>query len=482
MMKKKIMYKRKRMMKYIVIALVWFTIAWCDSKTQQGDVNVSEPITSTTPVVNTDNGDGGTNPTDVSDDSKDIIPPVITIRGDNHVKLIQFSGLYHDLGADALDNKDGNIEVVVEINGDIDGEVDELVAGDYNVTYIATDKAGNIASKVRIVTVEKYDDERVMAEVSAILHDESVPYSTLEDWKKTGYYKARQNMTQEDYDRERRSERAYDLLDIAIDPDEEWWETDVNDTRLFRNAGEVFTLKVSKEDSEGTLVGLVENEKLRFVVRIQTIDNTFIYINNNDINKYVKWIEKGILEIHVPEDMNSGRLLIGLRPSFDNVATVALTERRSILIEAEVLEVKSGVISPNYSNILLPPKKTEGISLKEIFEKTKFNQKEVLEKSEILFKKGIFNRPMILENMTVEKGDFIAHIHQGLLYSGKVIELYKRGNEQLIFLALNIKDVYNQVDKITSGLMVKHGLVPEFSPYRISSDGADEYRSDRNES
>ena len=76
----------------------------------------------------------------------DIVPPVITLTGGATVSIL-LNDTYSDAGATALDNVDGNLTVSSY------GSVNTNIAGDYNITYRATDSEGNVASAVRTVSV-----------------------------------------------------------------------------------------------------------------------------------------------------------------------------------------------------------------------------------------------------------------------------------------------------------------------------------------
>ncbi|MCS5594367.1 MAG: ThuA domain-containing protein [Porticoccaceae bacterium] len=71
--------------------------------------------------------------------------PVITLLGSQTVSLQQGDS-YNDLGATALDANDS--EVAVTTYGAVGTQV-----GTYNITYVATDAAGNVATATRTVTV-----------------------------------------------------------------------------------------------------------------------------------------------------------------------------------------------------------------------------------------------------------------------------------------------------------------------------------------
>ena len=75
----------------------------------------------------------------------DNIPPVVTLNGDSSVSIL-LNSVYSELGATA---KDGDTDVDVVTTG----TVDTSAAGEYTITYTATDGAGNIASATRTVNV-----------------------------------------------------------------------------------------------------------------------------------------------------------------------------------------------------------------------------------------------------------------------------------------------------------------------------------------
>jgi hypothetical protein len=79
---------------------------------------------------------------------KDVSPPVITMEGDA-VIFITTTQTYKDQGATATDDRHGNITpwIVTESN------VQEGVAGDYEVTYTVSDRAGNQAQIKRLVKI-----------------------------------------------------------------------------------------------------------------------------------------------------------------------------------------------------------------------------------------------------------------------------------------------------------------------------------------
>ena len=76
----------------------------------------------------------------------DKVAPSLTLSGETEVTLL-LNDTYTDAGASATDNIDGAIDVVTT------GSVDTMTAGTYTLTFTATDKAGNVTTLTRTVTV-----------------------------------------------------------------------------------------------------------------------------------------------------------------------------------------------------------------------------------------------------------------------------------------------------------------------------------------
>lgn len=122
------------------------------------DVNDAFPLDANE-TLDTD-GDGIGNVADTDDDNDgipdetdpnplvDSVPPSLFLNGTN-LALAQ-GRTYVELGATAIDTKDGSTEVTIS------GTVDTNVVGTYMITYTSTDLDGNSASITRIISIYEY--------------------------------------------------------------------------------------------------------------------------------------------------------------------------------------------------------------------------------------------------------------------------------------------------------------------------------------
>ncbi len=111
-----------------------------------GSVNTQQPGTYTRTYVAQDaSGNTATQTRTVI--IVDTTPPLLTLVGPNLLTL-ECGSTFVDPGASAVDSCDGSIGVTTE------GSVDTAVPGTYLVRYVARDRAGNVATLTRNVTVQ----------------------------------------------------------------------------------------------------------------------------------------------------------------------------------------------------------------------------------------------------------------------------------------------------------------------------------------
>jgi hypothetical protein len=83
---------------------------------------------------------------------EDSTPPSVTVTGDAHV-ITQRGVPYSDAGATATDDKDKSVYVMSDYSAVNPKNPNTDIAGDYLITYTAQDRAGNISTAIRRVSV-----------------------------------------------------------------------------------------------------------------------------------------------------------------------------------------------------------------------------------------------------------------------------------------------------------------------------------------
>ncbi|NQZ27018.1 MAG: BspA family leucine-rich repeat surface protein [Colwellia sp.] len=110
----------------------------------------------------------------------DLAGPVITLNGGNNITLAQYF-TYNELGATAFDYVDGDVIV-----GEPTGELDHNTLGQYQLTYSATDLAGNVTTVIRTIEVVnlrpfistwKTDNEGLTDDYSIMISTDSYTHS-----------------------------------------------------------------------------------------------------------------------------------------------------------------------------------------------------------------------------------------------------------------------------------------------------------------
>jgi len=307
-------------------------------------------------------------------------------------------------------------------------------------------------------------------ELKKILDDTTIPYATEEDFNATEYAK-----NHLDNEEAKKLEREHYLVATAIDPEPRWFYTKVDKSVVMAKAGEDFTVHLSKLTKDNQDIGAVDNEKLRLVVRIQRGKDDFEYVNNVNIDTYAHWDGQGVLKIHVPDDLDKGRLLVGVRPNLTDVAASAIAERWSTVIVAEVWQTKQNVITAQNENVLFP---MDNNTTNVLSSESQFTLAHIANavKSR-LDNNATLPLPMVVKEMSLQKDDLISYFFQGKPYAGKVMHIEVVGNQQFVLLAPTLFEIYDITDA-DDGFMIREGLYPE---HVIIREG-DRLDTDRNES
>ena len=338
---------------------------------------------------------------------------------------------------------------------DTNGTLKALKEG---TTSIKVKKSGLESNVVNIeVIVSNVIIDKLIKETRAVLNDTTIAHTTEADFNTTEY--AKHHLP---YNEARKLERAHMLVATATDPDPDWFSTNVDKQVIVAQAGQDYVVHLNKEDKSGTIIGAVDNDKLRIIVRIQRAKNDFEYVTNNDIKNYASWTAQGVLKIHVPNDLDKGRLLVSIRPAFNNVATSAIAERWSTVIIAEVWQTKSSATTLQASEVLFPIKNSSNT----ILNNSKFSNDEIGAKvREQLENNSTLMLPLVTQNTQFKKGDLISYMIDTEPYSGRVFSVQTRDKQQLVLLTPEYFEVYDIMDA-NDGFMIEEGLSPQHIIYR----------------
>ena len=314
------------------------------------------------------------------------------------------------------------------------------------------DGKGGIATDTVTVVVNTVSDQgkKLLDSVKQQLHDPTVPYTTDTQFNQSDY--AAHHLPDEEA---RRLQRTHELVAMAVDPDPDWFSTAIDKPVVVAKPGEKYTVNLTKQARDGSSLGPVDQAKLRLVVRIQHDKDTFEYVNNNDISQYVQWKGAGVLEIQVPASLTQGRLLVAIRPNFDDVATSAIAERWSGVMVAEVWPTKVGVISLDDSSVLFPQATASGIAAD-----SEFTKAEIAQAVQAQLNQNALLLPLVVNKTTIAKSTLVAYVYQGQPYAGKVVSVTTRGKQALLLLSPELLNVYSITDA-DEKFMINQGLYPE---------------------
>jgi hypothetical protein len=367
-----------------------------------------------------------------------------------------------------------SVEIPVEIIGD--------TLEEYNETFdlVITSPSGamfpagvtEITATHNIVDDEGSELKQELNELRDKLNDDNIPYTTEEEFNNSEY--AKHHLPD---DEANRLQKAHELVATAIDPDPDWFATNIDKQVTLTEAGDNYTVQVNKENIDGVITEPVDNNKLKLVVRIQRGDDEFELVSGSNIGDYARWNGKGILDISVPNDLNLGRLLVGIRPNLGDIASDAIAERWSSVIVAEVWQTKTGVITLDTPSVLFPVDNdnTQGFSSNSQFTKEEVAasvQKELIENNSLML-------PIVVTGQDLQENQLVAFNFKEKPYSGKVFDIVAtKGEQQLLLLTPEFFDVYH-IAGGNEDFMIEQGLFPEHVIYREG--GISSLEEDNNE-
>lgn len=124
------------------------------------------PVGTTAVIYTATDGSGNESTCTINVDVFDNESPVITLLGDNPMEVVRFSGAFSDPGANVADNCDPNPALTIS------GTVNTNLPGEYTLTYVALDVAGNQSQVTRTVSV--VDDPNILGHTFLYLADKKI--------------------------------------------------------------------------------------------------------------------------------------------------------------------------------------------------------------------------------------------------------------------------------------------------------------------
>ena len=349
--------------------------------------------------------------------------------------------------------------IEVEIIADTVTEPDETFT-----LKLSDPQGGAFSSGAAEITItqtilnEDIDPETLLSEVKAVLDDQTIPYTTMEEFEKSEYA---QNQIADD--KARRLEKAHNLVAIAEDPDPDWFMTEVDSPVILAEKGEQYSVNLSKIDIDQNIIGPVDNDKLRLVVRIQKSETDFEYVADADVENYARWNGLGVLDITVPDDLEQGRLMIGVRPNFDDEASNAIAERWSAAIVAEIWNTKPDTVTIDSASVLFP---INDDAARGLADSSQFDRSELTNAvQEQLDQNDSLTLPIVLQDTNLQEGQLVSYVFRNSPYAGRVSSIQNRGNQQFALLTPEFFNVYEITDA-NDGFMIDLGVFPENMIFR----------------
>lgn len=299
--------------------------------------------------------------------------------------------------------------------------------------------------------------EQVLGEVTTLL-ESGAPDTTNEAFETSESYK---NIIPEDSLVSAR--RAHDLVASAVDPDPEWFATGNDKQIILSQPGREHVVSLNKVTIDGQVLGPVDNDWLRLIVKIQRSASDIESIRDNDIPLYAQWEGPGSLKIMVPDNLNKGRLIVGIRPDFDDVGQAAIAERWSSYVLAEVWETKPDVKVLLPSDVLFPSVQGSviGSSAESLFSLDEIA--DVVQNA--LTDRFSLELPIVINDVDLSVGDLVSYTLRDKPYAGRVSHIERRMEQVFALLEPSVFDVYEVTDT-EEDFLRKEGVFPEHVIYR----------------
>ena len=281
-------------------------------------------------------------------------------------------------------------------------------------------------------------------------------------------------------DRAARARRIRDhaLVMAAVDPDPDWFATELDRDIVVTQPGETHQVQARKVSMEGDDLGPVDPQLLRLTVLLQRDDNEYEWLPEVFSEDIVHWVgDDGVLEIAVPEDLERGRLVVGVRPDFLDPGQRAIAERWSTAITFEVWPLQPGVQGVSPQQVLFPLPGDDLIDPASVFE-----EEEILAALVDGLEEGDVVLPLVLDSSapSVEVDQLLDYRVDGSPYGGRVYSVEVRDGQQMVLLIPEWMSVYDVTDA-EDGFLADQGVLPESVIFRSGPPIEDfdaEYRGD----
>lgn len=267
--------------------------------------------------------------------------------------------------------------------------------------------------------------------------------------------------------RSREIDRAHALVLSAEDPDPDWMGTEIDgDQVIVTSPGSVHTVSGSKFNADGDIIGAIDASMLRFEIRLQRSADNIHWVPRELAEDMVFWTgNPGEFRVQVPSDLEHGRLIVGLRPDFDDPGARAIAERWSQAVIFEIWPVRPGVMEFEPSSVLFPRSGENAMAAGSAFSIEELEQHVNAE-----FANDNLVMPLIVESgPMLAVGDLVDYRWNGDPYGGRIIHAESRSGQTLLLLSPEWNAVYD-VMAVEEDFLEKHGVLPSVIAYRIGED------------
>ena len=329
------------------------------------------------------------------------------------------------------------------------------------ICYVAESSgqiSGGDVSSVVVQCVPGSADPEALIDEAETLADSGVTITT-EQFEQTDY--AQNQLSEAD---SARIDRNHALVLSAVDPDPDWISTGLDSDRIIvTNAGREHIINAVKLDIDFNEIGPVDSNRLKFNIRIQREDHEFEWLPREFATDIVQWTGMpGQFVVRVPDDLTRGRLVIGLRPDFDDIGQTAIAERWSEALQFEIWPVRPGVVQLNASDVLFPVDFQQPLD-----PASSFSLEDIQTVTQGWMDLDEMVLPLVIQSATpLAVDDLVEYKIGDEPYSGRVASVEQRGGQQFVLLYPDWLDVYDIADA-DDDFLVDQGVLPELITFRV---------------